>query len=367
LGTVVDDVAIDRDWSARDIKRRAHRVLAAELVPLIETWPTSAGTWLDALPAETLRTREETTFPTSSTNWPQTRLSGWPPRRFVNRVKHRVPDTLLVTTLRWTLEGLYDIVGDADKIDRSCVDPIRRQVAVAFSLLETEPVASANPVFPTVGDISAMRAEGHPWSRVAPTADLLRHLNEQSLFELAQRLIRPSEMAWRLFHLGVFGEVLWTLQRLGWSLRSIRPLSATTNGPAYEAVDSRGRKWDLWFEAAGVWRYYGRSAPYRIATQGVARSLRPLGTDVLLLSPFDEAVVIECKYSDDPNYIGRSAYLQALAYATETRTHLAHSVTTLVVVPDSVAAAPDTLAETIAGKIGVVPVAAMAAHLSHLA
>ncbi|MGE3621989.1 MAG: hypothetical protein AB7L84_16160 [Acidimicrobiia bacterium] len=51
-------------------------------------------------------------------------------------------------------------------------------------------------------------------------------------------------------------------------------------------------------------------------------------------------MVIECKYSADPPYVGRGGYEQVLAYMSEARTSLVHAVAGIVVGP------PETVAST---------------------
>jgi hypothetical protein len=345
----------ERRWSARDIERRANRVLIAQLAPDLIRWPTDARSWTDALPAQSFRTRTQGPFPLGRTAWGATRAHGWPPRVFVGHDHKRTADNLLVTTLRWLLQEIQRIRADAVAVEPSVDEQFRLQLEVAFTLLGMEPLASAEAIPPTRADIDAFRSEGHPWTVSGAVGNELRKISESSMVGLANRLVLPSDdLRWRLFHLGVLGEFLIGMRDTGSRVTSVRPLSAATLGPAFLVVDAQGRNWDFWFEAAGVWTYYGRPSSYVHATQGVTADDRPIGADLLLIHPEGRALLAECKYSRDTGTVARQGYHQAVTYATEVRTHLALDVTAIVVGPEGVVQTP-AYTDTIAGRIGVVP------------
>src|SRR5690348_8898150 len=52
LAAIPSEDPIERLWSARDVRRRANRVLFADLLPLVERLPRTLRRWHDALPAE---------------------------------------------------------------------------------------------------------------------------------------------------------------------------------------------------------------------------------------------------------------------------------------------------------------------------
>ena len=349
----------DRHWTARDIRRRAYRILLAQLLPALEKWPLRDRDWIEALPAESIHNRATTSAPTSGTSWPDTRRLGWPPRVFSGRVRERIADTLLVTSLRWTLDELAAIRIEAVAVEPSVDQTVRRQLAVALGLLQQEPLRSSSGVMPSRSDVECLRAEGRPWNAVAPVADALQHPQRGSLAGLARRLIMPSEdLRWRLFHLGVFGEMLLALGRCGCTCRSLRPLSGSSTGPAYRVQDKIGRMWDLWFEAAGAWGHYRRESPYVRAAAGLLGGNRALGADILLIRPNRAALIVECKYSADPGVVGRDGYEQALAYAVEITTELAKHATSVVVGPEGVVLVrliEDTFVQTTVGKVGIIP------------
>ena len=354
----IDDPLAERRWDAHEIQRRAHRILMQQLVPQIETWPTNANSWLDALPAESQRRSTAGDWPRAGTDWPATRRGGWPPRSFIGRTRRRLPATLLATTLRWTLERLASVRADAARVEANVVAPIRPQLACAQELLRVEPIASAEAVQPTKGDLEALHREGRPWHALVPVAESLRRLDATTALDLAWYAIWPTEeLRWRLFHLGVLGEVLVTLRELGASMLSLRPLSAASAGPAYSIAIAE-QQWDLWFEATGLWAHYGHSSPYVEAVQSLVSAPRPLGPDILLMSPDRSALVIECKY---PRTVGtlaalvRDGYHQAATYAVETRSRLAPRVRSVAVVPEGVGGGGGCVA-TVVGHLGVVDV-----------
>jgi hypothetical protein len=352
LASVADDEG-NRAWSAADVRRRAHRVLLAALVPLLEHWPQGASTWLDALPAESVRATHVAPAPAAGVSWPATRrLGSWPPGAFIIRTRHRVADTLLVSVMRWTLEVLAQVRRDATAVEPSVDAQVRRQLDVALALLDAEPILSASPLVPDRHDLTSVRREGRPWSAVAGVCELLVDL-DTSLPLWAARMVAPDpDLRWRLFHLGVFGLLLRRLTDRGALCISLRPLSASAPAPAYEVLGQSGDRWHLWFEAGGLWSYYDRESPYLAATAGLAAVTQPLEPDVILIAPGRGAFIIECKYSSGASTVGRVGVPQAMAYLVESRTALAPVVHGYVVSPTGTAAARTTV-ETHPGRIGV--------------
>ncbi|MDP9438578.1 MAG: hypothetical protein M3P49_07525 [Actinomycetota bacterium] len=368
LAAVQDD-QLDVEWSAEDVRRRAHRILFAKLEGHLSRWPRDLRTWTEALPAESQRERLLSSAPTSGTSWGDTRRSGWPPRFFAGHVRRRVADTLLVTTLRWTIEQVLDIRRDAISVEGSLGQIAREQMGAVEKLLDVEPVASAEPILPMRSDVAALMREGRPWTSLAPVCDALRSTSQASLYELCSELIMPSEdinLQGRLFHLGVLGEVLLHLHGSMVEVRSLRPLSgASTNGPSYRVEDHDGGHWDLWFEASGMWSWSGYGSlrePYKVAIEGLSGNPRALGADLLLVRPGDRALVLECKYSLDGNYVA-SGYSQAVTYAMELKDRLVDETTAVVVGPEGVVDHRSST-DTLVGNIGVTPPSSLGGVLS---
>jgi len=352
LAAVADDGG-KREWSAADIRRRAHRILIAAMAPAVASWPERATTWLDALPAESLRSVEDAPAPRAGVMWAATRRAGrWPPESFVIRHRHRVADTLLVSVLRWVLTRVEEARRDALSIEPYVDAAISTQLDVALGLLDEEPLLSANAIRPDRHDLLTVRREGRPWVGVAEVGEMLLDL-EGSLSLWAARMIYPDpELRWRLFHLGVFGTLLSELRARGCECTSRRPLSASGPAPAYEVVMPDGTTWDLWFEAGGIWSRYKRQSPYMATTAGLPGASQPLEPDILLVRPDCGVFVVECKYSASASTVGRGGVPQVMAYAVEAKTTLAEVVRGAVVSPTGRTTAPTTV-QTSVGLIGV--------------
>lgn len=332
-----DDLSLERRWSPSDIRCRAHRVLLAEILPVLAQWPTRLSVWLDALPAESARSHMTAEAPFAGVSWPETRrLFGWPPKLFVGRATHRVADTMLVTTLRWTLDYLAVMRANATRLSPEADQDVREQLDAARTLMELEPVASSVPIAPGHPEIAALRAEGRPWHLVADVADAIRGFDEAP--ELAAwRLLAPDDdIRWRFFHLAVTGVVLSALRDGGCRIISRRPLGSSARGPSFLVTDTHGREWELWFEAAGVWAWRGKPSPYVAAALGTGGINRPLGADLLFLRADKQALAIECKYHRKSEDVTRDGYLQAATYAMEVRSRLASDTAAIVVGPEGV-------------------------------
>lgn len=324
----------EREWTPRDVERRAHRVLAQSLLPELVRWPSSADAWLDALPAESLRQREIAAAPTAGTSWRDTARLGWPPRTFRGRHRLRIADTLLVSTLRWTLDRLAPVVDDASLVLPGLLADVRGQLDATGELREAPAVEQASAIEPSRADLTAVASEGYPWNVMAPVADALLDFSGTGALDAIDALVVPDDvLTGRLFHLGVLGELLLAMRAAGARVTPKRPLSAAASpGPSYEIVDAKGDDWELWFEAAGVWSYRGVKSPYRLVSGGVAAAGGTLGADLMLVQASTACLLIECKYSANPARVARDGYHQAAAYALEAR-ELIDDVTSVVVGP----------------------------------
>ena len=63
-----------------------------------------------------------------------------------------------------------------------------------------------------------------------------------------------------------------------------------------------------------------------------------MAPDLLFIREDGAALVIECKYSDSPDYYARRGLAQTALYMLELRTEIANSVEGMVVIPEGVAA-----------------------------
>lgn len=336
-----DDTPLaEREWTELDVTRRAHRVLLERLQPHLTRWPTRLNDWSNALPAVTQARRVTAARPLRPTEWAQTtRRFGWPPTAFIGRQRTTQADELLLATLRWTLPRMLTTFRHANAVLADAAMAVQPQAAAAQRLLD-EYVGLEEAPAPSDADVLAVARAGYPWNVLAPvTGTYLRY--ERHLEDLASDLIYPLDsLRWRLFHIGVLGEVLGAMRDAGAHLRWRAPLSATTGGRAqYTAVLPQAgdaSALEVWFEAAGVWSRYGTKYPYREALR--ALSLRPgsIGPDILVLDlEHRRALVLECKYGD-AKYVGRNGYLQAVAYANELRVELADAIWSYIVGPEGV-------------------------------
>lgn len=352
---------VDDNWSARDVKRRARRILLGQLLPVIHRWPTSPSVWLDALPAQTFREKLTSPTPIGRINWPATRLHGWPPGQFVITHNSRQADEVLTTTLAWTLRRLLAVRRDATALLPGLDAPIQTQLAAAQKVLDTAPINTAKSVRPGRPELASVRSMGRPWVALARAAELLA-VEDSSVDELARRLLLPDDdLRWRLFHLGCLGIILNALTGRGYSITSLRPIGIGT-GPSYRVTDKNGIGWDLWFEAGGIWNYYKIPSPYVSATAGLPGAGQPLGADIALIRRGVQAIVVECKYSADPTYVGRDGYIQALTYLAEIRTGIAAHGSAIVIGPESVVRTAST-ADTCIGQVSITPPSGVSALL----
>lgn len=350
-----DDLSLERRWSPSDIRCRAHRVLLAKILPILAQWPTRLSVWFDALPAESARSYMTADAPFAGVSWPETRrLFGWPPKLFVGRATHRVADTLLVTSLRWTLEYLTVVRANATRLSPEADKDVREQLDAAQALMDLEPLASSVPVAPGRPEIAALHAEGRPWHLVAHVAEAFRVFDEAP--ELAAwRLLAPDDdIRWRFFHLAVTGVVLSILRDGGCRIVSRRPLGSSARGPSYLLTDTHDREWELWFEAAGIWAWHGKPSPYVAAAMGAGEVNRPLGADLFFLRPGKQALAIECKYHHKAETVTRDGYLQAVTYAVEARSRLADDTAAIVVGPTGIITGA-AFADTFVGPVYILP------------
>jgi hypothetical protein len=326
-----------RQWNAQDVRKRANRVLLAMLEPALLQWPNRVNYWLDYLPATKSGSRVVKAFPFPGVAWAQSRRSfGWPPTAFVGKESQRGADMLAVQVLRWCAEQMAQVWSDCISAspDMSC--SASEQISVAVQLLGHEPLASATAMLPTRSDLTALSREGSPWGSVAKVAHLLVEAQRSQDFLLHELLMPDDEIRWRLFHLATFGVILASLRDAGCTLLALRPLSAGSGKPNYQVTLPSGAQCELWFEASGVWGHTGRTSPFVEATQAVGRARRSNGADILLLRGHRDALIIECKYSANPDVVARNGYYQAMAYATEARSRLASSVVAVAVGPEGV-------------------------------
>jgi hypothetical protein len=244
-----------------------------------------------------------------------------------------------MTTTRWTIEALVDVEAEAERVLPGVLGDVADRVAIASDLLDTPPMAQAAPVLPSRTDLAALRSSGRPWASVATVAALLRRLDHDPT-TLAQELLDPDpDLADRLFHVAVLGLILRELRGKGCRIMTTALPGSADARPVFAVTTPVGVTWDLWFEAAGAWRFYDLVEPFPAAVSGIVGTGGPLGADIALIRP-GEAVLFECKFSRNPTYVGRNGYEQLLAYVAEARSGLADVCEGILVGPDEVVSRP---------------------------
>jgi hypothetical protein len=352
LVKVLNQLAADelpRSWRPEDTALRADLMLFLDLVPLISRLPASVRQWSDLLPAQSRRRSAVADTPSGATSWVDTRRRyGWPPSAFVVRHRDRVAHELLSSVLAWVGGEVVRLSRRASTIDDAVASSVSGQLdalSAVFDVGLVSPGADA----PRPSELAAVEREGAVWRRLV---DVARQLRAASAPELAAELLLPvPELRPTLFQLGVLGDLLMGLQSAGAAITSTSPLSFFTGREQFH-VSFGGQVWHLWMEAGGSWQRYGASSLYRSLSTALRAQTRPLAPDLMLILPGEAAFVIECKYSANVDYVGRTGLAQTLLYMTDVGASMAARVEGVVVAPDGVAG--DITSEcTPAGRLGI--------------
>lgn len=323
-------------WSARDIERRAARVLLERMAEDIQHLPIDPAGWLPYIPVATTSSREVSARPLRPTNWSATaRRFGWPPSAFVGHPQSRVRDETTLRVLLWAARRLEAMLRHVQPVAKLLAGQVEPHIAAMTEVLNRE-LSDVDAERPNRLDIRSLAGSGVPWSTLAAVTDALVRA-ETDLEFLAYEIIEPiRDLERRLFHLSVLGAVLGALRALGGRVRWTAPLSASqSTGPQFQVTIGQDT-WDLWFEAAGAAERYGVESPYRVATSAVNVTQRPIGADVMLCRPGSKALMFECKWSGDGTYVGRNGYHQASSYLVEARAGIATDAWSYVIGPAEV-------------------------------
>lgn len=324
------------DWTAADIARRAHRVLLGIVDPLTATWPATAAAWEEYLPSTTTTERRTDRVPAGAVNWRETRRHhGWPPRAYALRSRRRVVDETTVAALFWLARRLRLIVDDVRQLAPATAEAVAARLdAVEVALAPWDDTDLARPDRLA---LLSLRTSGYPWTSVAAAAELVGRVERDAEF-VAFDLIAPDpDIGWRLFHLAVYGMVMRSLRNHRFKVNWRRPLAGTRPGAQVEALAPSGARFDLWFEAAAARSVYGldRSA-YFDAVRSIPGTGAPIGVDVMLIDRGERALLLECKWSTNTQYVGRYGFHQASSYALDALAGLARDVWSFVVGPADV-------------------------------
>lgn len=318
LANIDSDAPFDRDWTVKDVERRAMRVLLLQCEPLIAQWPSTERAWLDQLPTISDRHRYWSDRPVPRVDWARTSKRGWPPTTLAIKRRRRASDQIPLAVLRWTLDELSNAVELARqllsrqaRLSELVDESIAPKLQTALGLQDT--IKADELGVPSAEDLAAIRGMGWPWNVIAGVAAIfVSRYRRDGTARLARSLITPDGFPDRLFQLAVLGSLLMAAEEAGATVASVRPIGDMTAGPVYRIRDSKNRNWDLWCEAELCWKAYGLQDHYYDLASSLSyvdgngyqpRHLRP---DILLALPGARAMVIECKYPyirHDPGYV----------------------------------------------------------------
>ena len=324
------------EWSARDIERRASRVLLERMTPDLQRLPLLASEWLPHVPIAATLSREVASRPLRPTDWASTaRRFGWPPSAWVGNPRSRTHDETTVQVLVWVARRLDAMLHGVQPTSKLLAEQIEPYITPMAAVVDLE-FDDVEPVRPDRLDIRSLAGSGAPWSTLAVVSDALVRA-ETDLEFLAYEIIEPiPDLQWRLFHLSVLGEVLQALRGLNGRVRWKAPLSASQSvGPQFEVAIGQD-VWDLWFEASGAAKRYGVESPYWSATSAVNVARKTIGADVMLCRAGSRALMFECKWSIDGTYVGRDGYHQSSSYLIEARSGFATDGWSYVIGPSEV-------------------------------
>jgi hypothetical protein len=340
---------LPRDWRPEDTQMRADLMLFLDLVPLVERLPDSPRSWIDILPAQSRRRILVGESPTGATSWVETRRRyGWPPSAFVIKRRDRVAHELLASALSWVGSEVLRLARIASSIDPASTVPVVAQLRSLSAAFEAGLIETGAEE-PRPSELAAVEREGVMWRRLV---DVARRIRAASAPELAAELLWPvAELRPTLFHLGVLGDLLLALNATGASIVSKSPLSVGT-GREHFHIEYCGRNWHLWMEAGSAWRRYGVQSQYRTLVSALQTQTRSLSPDLMLVLPGEAAFIIECKYSANADYVGRTGLAQTLLYMADVGSEIAPVVEGVVVAPDGVVS-DSRWVSTTAGGLGI--------------
>lgn len=328
-------------WSERDIRERGQRIALGQLADDLQRLPQSEHEWSAALPAASLTTKAVAVAPSGGIRWAETvRRHGWPPAAYARRHRHRVTDETALTTLAW-LSLRLDAYGHACQSSPALFERVRPAVAAmrrAMTHLE-----DPNPLRPDRADLRSLNSSGQPWPVVSRIAQFIARVDVDPAFVAFELLSPEPDLAPRLFHLSIFGEVLRALRQAELRCIWLSPIGGVRSGPRLQCVDPYGLVMDLWFEASGSRKHYALgNGAYLRATRSIAGAGGPIGADIALVSKARNAVLLlECKWSPDPSYVARDGFHQAASYALDARNGLAERVWSFIVGPAEIIPEPN--------------------------
>ena len=346
-GPLVDAVAACSgddgvEWTPASVRRRSRRVLLGMLEDDLLALPSTLREWTAYLPLESVSRRQVHCSPRSGTRWAETvRRFGWPPSAYETRARSRQINAEPLATLAWLARRLTACVADVRDISPDLCRRLEEHVGGLSGAIAQTP-GHGRECPPDRSELLALAHGGFPWRVISRIAALVARA-ERDLEFLAYSLLEPDpDMESRLFQISTFGSLVSAIRTHGCRITWKSPLGSSTSGPHVEVKTREDATWDLWFDSGSARTYY--SAPqsaYWSAVEsiaGVGSSIRP---DMLFIRHPYRALVLECKWSAEPSYVGRDGYHQASSYALDTLNGLASEVWSFVVGPQEIVPIPN--------------------------
>ena len=324
-------------WSSEEIRRRSHRILLGKIEDTILKLPSSLSQWEAYLPVSTHTEKQTGSRLRGKVLWSETRRRyGWPPEKYITQLKARNVSNVAISSLLWLADQLGSLLNSVSKMSPVLTRQVGPHVD-ALAEVTREYAWTGVLDEPDKFELHALRSSGQPWKSVAEIATQIiasRHSPETLAFELLEA---DTDIKSSLFHLTTFGYLISALRSHRFSIVSEAILYGSQDRPQIRAIHPDGRKWDLWYEARQTRSKYGvRQSAYRSAVEGVRYPEKTLGYDVLLILPGERALILECKWSGKPEYVGRDGFHQAASYALDARNGLAMEVWSFVVGPEEI-------------------------------
>lgn len=343
-----DDHSIQ--WKRQDIVRRSNRVLLEKIEPLILNWPSTLCQWEAFLPAIALSESHTSDRLRGAVSWLHTyRKFGWPPSHYLIQTKNRDFGGVAITVMGWLSKQLKDIERDVRELSSVLVDRVAEQTRVLSQVVEEYSLHSEFAV-PDNFEIRALASAGMPWSSISRAVELIVRSKRDPEF-LAYELLEPDpKMEHDLFHLAVLGYLIASLRDHDFEIIWKSILRGAQRYPHIQAIQMDGTEWDVWFEAGSVRDHYGAPpSAYQSAVKGIDYQEKSLSYDILLISPEQRALILECKWRVDPRSVGREGFHQVSSYALDVKNELAEEVWAFVVGPEELVSSVSIASENYPG------------------
>lgn len=336
----MEDVELGLEWTVREVRARAMRVVLLEYRRQISSWPRTRSAWESHTPVTRERQRAWSSSVSGRVDWAKTAMRGWPPQQVATSRRARVEVDVPRTVLAWVTNRLT--LGLSESKD---------SLAVYSAIALARGFAGDSSRHPTPDDLLDLDGMGAPWRSVSAIARLLTAIERPSgLDRLAKTLIQPEGLPDRVFHLASLGEILRACANAGFSVTSLRPLERLGAGPVFEIDRGSGETWEVWCESGSIWGQFLGGPDHRELLGGLTsqhgdpfprRAQRP---DIVITRPGSTAIILECKFpydSGDPAYVA-GGVAQAHYYAHHLRSAFAE-LHAIVVGPPEISREPRDL------------------------